>query len=65
MHLNIFITIALILIIGLFLWVIVILIIDSIERKNIDRKRNTFKELYDSMTMMDRIRKELENGGRR
>ena len=57
MHLNIFITIALILIIGLFLWVIVILIIDSIERKNIDRKRNTFKELYDSMRIMDRIRK--------
>ena len=59
---NIFITIALILIIGLFLWVIVILIIESIERKNIDRKGNIFKELYDSMTMMDRIRKELEKG---
>lgn len=62
---NICITIALILIIGLFLWVIVILIIESIERKNIDRERNTFKELYDCMRIMDRIRKELENGGRR
>lgn len=62
---NICIAIALILIIGLFLWVIVILIIESIERKNIDRERNTFKELYDCMRIMDRIRKELENGGRR
>ena len=59
---NICITIALILIIGLFLWVIVILIIESIERKNIDRERNTFKELYDCMRIMDRIRKELEKG---
>ena len=59
---NIFITIALILIIVLFLWVIAILIIDSIERKNIDRKGKTFKELYDSMAMMGRILKELEKG---
>ena len=62
MHLNIFITIALMLIIGLFLWVIVILIIESIERKNIDRKGNIFKELYDSMAIMDRIMKELGKG---
>lgn len=54
---NIFITIVLILI----LWVIAVLIIVSIEGKNID----TFKELYGSMEMMDRIKKEIEKGGRR